>query len=158
MYFMFNPIFKHQNTMDPFVLFFVLGILLTLWAQSVVMEIRLVFLTGGILGFLAVTGFFTLRFMGLRVLILFNVTRKDGWTLEAFIKDNAVVLGLSEADIWFRPDWPWLVLFHTRQHALSAKLAKETETFIRNHVSRKFMPAWASIVIGLILIAILWRF
>ena len=158
MYFMFNPLFKHQNTIDPWVLFFVLGTLLTLWTNSVVMDVRLVALICGAFALLAVAGILTLRFLGFRILLLLNVTPSDGVPIAAFLKDNAVALGLAETEVRFRPDRPLFLVFRTKQHALTAKLAKETEMFIRNHVTRKFMPVWASLVVGLIFIAILWRF
>ncbi|HOW38249.1 MAG TPA: hypothetical protein P5154_03525 [Candidatus Izemoplasmatales bacterium] len=158
MYFMFNPLFKHQNTIDPWVLFFVLATLLTIWTNSVVMDVRLVVILCGVFAVVAVAGGLTLRFLGFRILLLLNVTHSDGLLVAAFLKDNAIALGLSETEVRFRSDRPWILVFRTKQHALTAKLAKETEMFIRNHVTRKFMPVWASLVVGLIFIAILWRF
>lgn len=158
MYFMFNPEFRHQNTIHPLVLFFVSGMLLTIWLNTDVFVLRNVLIVFGILLVVCAGAWTALQFWGKDALILLNVTRKDGPQMEAFLRENGTAIGLEPNEIRYNTTWPFLVLFDTKNRAGKQKIAKETETFIRKHIPVRFFNCWTWLIVGLTLIAILWRF
>jgi len=158
LYFAFNPLFRHQNTIHLLDLTFIAGgILIVSWYTEVMIYREVAWILG------AWTGVFlgskiAFFFMKRGNFILFNVFRKDAPSLEIFLKDSAEAAGLAPSEWHYSPKYPFWVGFRSGNRPGMKKVVKETENFIRKHLPISFWSVWIWMMVVLILIASLWRF
>jgi hypothetical protein len=158
LYFAFNPIFRHQNTIGCENLAFIAGgILIAAWYRNTEDLWKPVWVFGGwtVLYLAAKVVLFALKRRGY---VLFNLFRNHAGEVETFLKNSAESTGLSAGEWHFSPERPFWVSFQSKEPGKVKKVIKDLETFIQKHVPFSFWNAWAWIIVALTLLASLWRF
>lgn len=158
LYFMTNPLFRHQNTLHATTLGFGAGEILTLWLFRANPDWRTILIVTAVLfavfAFLRVAG----TILGWDAWILFNVMPKNGTPMGAALREKAVDAGIPAAQIVFFAKVPCFAVFRTKDAKAVRRVVKDAENFIRQHLGLSFWNLWGWVVAGMILLCMLWRF
>ena len=158
LYFMTNPVFRHQNTLHAATFGFGAGEVLTLWLFRAAPDWRTI---------LIVTAVLFAVFAGLRLAgallgwdpwILFNVTPNSGPVLATALVEKGADAGIASDRIVLFPPFPCIVVFRTKDAKAVRRTVKDAENFIRQHLGFSFWNLWGWVVAGMILLCMLWRF
>lgn len=158
LYFMANPLFRHQNTLHATSLLFGAGGILVLWLSKAAPDYRTILIVLAVL--LAVSAALRIAgtVFGWDAWILFNVPLRNGTEMETALREKAADAGISPDAILFHPRAPFFAVFRTRDSKAVRRVVKDSEIFIRQHLEISFWNLWGWVVAGMILLIMLWRF
>lgn len=158
LYFLSNPLFRHQNTLHAATLGFGVAEIITLWMFRKAPDWRTILIVSAVL-FVVFAG---LRLAGTLLgwdpWILFNVPRKKGPDMETALREKGADAGIPSDRILFRSSLPIFAVFRTRDAKSVRRVVKDAENFIRQHLEISFWNLWGWVVAGMILLCMLWRF
>jgi hypothetical protein len=158
LYFLLNPLFRHQNTMNRVDFLFLMASLVTVGIYADTTQ----YLEAGI-----VLGVLLAGFVGTRLFfrkkkrdgfVLFNVYGKDFPAVRAFLKTTGDAEGLDASEIGYAVKKPYLVVFRTKKRKATGKVVQATEKFIREKIRIHFWPAYVCLLLSFIVLAMIWRF
>jgi hypothetical protein len=158
LYFVVNPWFRHQNTMNRVDAFFLFSVLITLYVYAEEQGYIEPAIVLGVLGLLFVGAKIFFQQKKRDGYVLFNVFKNDFPSVEAFFKEKATDLGISVHDIHYCQKKPFLVVMDLKKRPEIKKLMKEVEKFIREKIKIHFWVGYVLSLVGLIILAIIWRF
>lgn len=158
LYFALNPLIKHQNTMNAIDFCFLTTILLTLGLArkttdyvvvGIVLGVLLVLYAGAKIGFAS---------QHRDIYILFNVLKNDVDPMRKHLSEVGNKAGITPAQIVYRPKYPFLLEFRHAKRTAVKTVLKDVEKFTHDHLRFYFWGFYLSMFVGLIMLAIIWRF
>lgn len=158
LYFLVNPLLRHQNTIKGVDAIFLFIAILIFWLNDEETNYTLLAILMGVLAVLYLITKVILHRQKLDIIFLLNVNRKDYPEVHQRLFEQADSLKISPKMVHFLPKLPFVVVLKTDNQKAVSSLMKDLEKWIREKIKIHFWFVYGSVLLSLVILAILWRF
>jgi hypothetical protein len=158
LYFALNPLIKHQNTMNGIDFCFLVSMLLTIGFARKTAEYLTPGIVLGVLLILYASVKIWFASKHLDIYVLFNVRKSDFELMRKHLYEIGNKSGISPAQIVYQPKYPFVLAFRQAKRSAVKTVLKDVEKYTHDHLRFNFWGFYLSMFVGLIMLAIIWRF
>lgn len=158
LYFLVNPLLRHQNTIKGADAIFLFIAIMILWFNDEETDYILVAILLGILAVIFLAAKAVLYRKKLEIVFLLNIDRNDVPAVQGRVLEQADSLKISGKNVRFLEKLPFVVVLNTDKPKAVSALMKDLEKWIREKTKIHFWFVYGSLLVSLVILAMIWRF